>query len=198
MNPPTAFGEVFSSGDVDGQALKLAVVDSLPCGVIIVDTAGHVVLQHSAFVGDPVASGASDGSHNIRAIGPRRLDSGLPPPPDPEQFSGALIGKVVPAFEYSYRLPGDLVDRWAVAVASPLHDVTDRITGAVAIYNDITARKRREETLKRAHDFGSAVVNTAGCLVVVHDRQGRVELFNQACEHTTGYTLAEVLGLQTW
>jgi PAS domain S-box-containing protein len=47
-------------------------------------------------------------------------------------------------------------------------------------------------------DFISAVLDTAGALVVVLDRQGRVVRFNRACERTTGYSFDEARGRLLW
>ena len=47
-------------------------------------------------------------------------------------------------------------------------------------------------------DFLAAVLGTAGSLIVVLDRAGRIVLFNRACEEITGYAAGEVLGLPFW
>jgi PAS domain S-box-containing protein len=47
-------------------------------------------------------------------------------------------------------------------------------------------------------DFISAVLDTAGALVVVLDHQGRIVRFNRACERTTGYAFEEVRGRPLW
>ncbi|MCL7451889.1 MAG: PAS domain S-box protein, partial [Anaerolineae bacterium] len=47
-------------------------------------------------------------------------------------------------------------------------------------------------------DFLSAVLDTAGALVVVFDRQGRIVRFNRACERVTGYSSDEVRGKLLW
>jgi PAS domain S-box-containing protein len=51
-----------------------------------------------------------------------------------------------------------------------------------------------EETLRQEAHLCSAIMNTAGALVVVLDRQGRIIRFNRACEAATGYTFDEVKG----
>ncbi|MCJ7594509.1 MAG: PAS domain S-box protein, partial [Desulfobacterales bacterium] len=54
--------------------------------------------------------------------------------------------------------------------------------------------KKNEETLEKERDFISAVLSTAGALVVVLDREGRIFRFNRACEDLTGYSFDEVRG----
>jgi PAS domain S-box-containing protein len=63
---------------------------------------------------------------------------------------------------------------------------------------DISARKRAEQALQKERDFIDAVLETAGALVVVLDREGRILRFNRACEQTTGYSSEEVMGRYVW
>ena len=63
---------------------------------------------------------------------------------------------------------------------------------------DISERKRAEQTLQKERDFIDAVLETAGALVVVLDRDGRILRFNRACEQTTGYSSEEVMGRHVW
>jgi len=63
---------------------------------------------------------------------------------------------------------------------------------------DISERKRAEQALRKERDFIDAVLETAGTLVVVLDREGRILRFNRACETTTGYSSEEVMGQHMW
>lgn len=66
------------------------------------------------------------------------------------------------------------------------------------ILRDITGHNLVVEELRRQREFIEAVLETAGVLVVVLDRQGRILRFNRACEQTTGYSLEEVAGKTLW
>lgn len=71
------------------------------------------------------------------------------------------------------------------------------IAGEEVIFStwlDITELKQAQEALLKERDFTSAVLNTAGALVVVLDNEGRITRFNLACEKITGYRAQEVLG----
>jgi len=57
---------------------------------------------------------------------------------------------------------------------------------------------RSIDTLQAERDLLSAVLDTAGALVVVLDHQGRIVRFNRACEQTTGYRFEEVRRLPVW
>ncbi len=66
------------------------------------------------------------------------------------------------------------------------------------IYREVIERKKTEETLNQERNFISAVLDTAGALVIVVDSQGQIVRFNQACEQTTGYSFDEVRGRYFW
>ncbi len=48
------------------------------------------------------------------------------------------------------------------------------------------------------HDLAQIVIETVGALVVVLDREARIQRWNAACEHATGYERDEVLGRPFW
>lgn len=62
-----------------------------------------------------------------------------------------------------------------------------------AVY-DITERKETEIQLRRERNFVTAVLDTAGALVVVLSPEGEILRFNKACEDVSGYAFAEVRG----
>jgi PAS domain S-box-containing protein len=63
---------------------------------------------------------------------------------------------------------------------------------------DIDERKHIEEDLRWERNFVSAVLDTAGALVLVLDREGRVVRFNEACQRSSGYTREEARGRRFW
>jgi PAS domain S-box-containing protein len=62
----------------------------------------------------------------------------------------------------------------------------------------VTTQGKEAEVLRRERDLLSAVLDTAGALVVVLDREGRIVRFNRACETTTGYSFEEARGKALW
>lgn len=82
-----------------------------------------------------------------------------------------------------------------LAVSELKHPSGVRFTG---ILRDVSREKATEEALEAERSFISAVVDTAGALVVVLDPLGRIVRFNRACETTTGYAAEEVLGKPLW
>jgi PAS domain S-box-containing protein len=85
---------------------------------------------------------------------------------------------------------GEIV--WALfsLVLTELHGESVIVSGSY----DVTRRKLAERALEQERNFVSAVLDTAGALVVVLDREGRVVRFNRACERVTGYSFEEVRG----
>lgn len=57
---------------------------------------------------------------------------------------------------------------------------------------EIGEHKQAEAALQASEQFNKAVLDTAGTMVVVLDREGRIQGFNQACTLATGYSAAEV------
>ncbi len=116
---------------------------------------------------------------------------------------------------------GDNVSYWDVVLA-PISDAGG-VTGILNVTIDATERvqakrelerhrdrleemvsqrtaelRRANEALERERNFTSAVLDTAGALVVVVDRERRIVGFNHACEETTGWTAEEVKGKRFW
>jgi PAS domain S-box-containing protein len=86
-----------------------------------------------------------------------------------------------------------------------LQDVTDRVRATsvlqererqLALINETLEQRVQERTndIVRERNFTEAILNTAGALVCVLDRDGRIVRFNRACEVTTGYSATEVTG----
>jgi len=92
------------------------------------------------------------------------------------------------------RLDGRVVD----VETSAARFIDHEGMGIQVVLRDISERKRADQALQKERDFIDAVLETAGALVVVLDRDGRILRFNRACEQTTGYTSEEVLGRHAW
>jgi PAS domain S-box-containing protein len=57
---------------------------------------------------------------------------------------------------------------------------------------DITERKLAEDALKYAKEYAENLIQTANTMVVGMDTRGNINVFNQAAEAITGYTLSEI------
>lgn len=63
---------------------------------------------------------------------------------------------------------------------------------------DISQRRVIETDLRWQRDFFSAVLGTAGALIIVLDGEGRIVQFNRACEWITGYSFSEIEDRLLW
>ncbi|HEY9598766.1 MAG TPA: PAS domain S-box protein [Cyanophyceae cyanobacterium] len=77
-------------------------------------------------------------------------------------------------------------------------DNQGQVTGFISIVTDITQRKRTEQALIEERNFVSAILDIAGALIVVCDRESRFISINPACEKLTGYSLDELRGKSPW
>ncbi len=81
---------------------------------------------------------------------------------------------------------------WLRTSKVPLRDKDDRVIGVLGIYEDITARKLAEVTLREREEIFSAIVNRAveGILLVDAESMRFIEFNDAACEGL-GYTRDE-------
>ncbi|MCK4314607.1 MAG: PAS domain S-box protein, partial [Anaerolineae bacterium] len=87
---------------------------------------------------------------------------------------------------------------WVRDSAQAVRDSDGRVLYYEGVMEDITERKRTEEAFRRERDFSQSIVETTSALVMVLDADGRITLFNRACEELTGYTAAETIGCVMW
>jgi PAS domain S-box-containing protein len=68
----------------------------------------------------------------------------------------------------------------------------------VAVYDDITERKRVEEKLKDSEEHFRESIMNAPLPVMIHKENGKVVSINKAWTEITGYTLDEIPTIQKW
>ncbi|MCS4223670.1 two-component system CheB/CheR fusion protein, partial [Salinibacter ruber] len=83
---------------------------------------------------------------------------------------------------------------WYLMRLRPYRTVGDEVEGVVVTFIDITAQKHAARTLRAERDLVSALIDTAGALVIVLGEDGAIVRFNTACERLTGYDAAEAEG----
>ncbi len=82
------------------------------------------------------------------------------------------------------------------AALSPI--LFDQEQAVILTLRDITERRRAESALRDERDFVNAVVEAAGNVVVVLDREGRIVRFNRAAERITGYRFEDLREQPIW
>ena len=101
----------------------------------------------------------------------------------PLNAEGHTIGALI-LVDYTERLDVNLI-------LSPLEAVANRLGAEVL-------RKQIEEALREEQNFTTAVLNNAGSLIMVLDKEGRIVRFNKTCERLTGYSHLELKGCYLW
>ncbi len=82
-----------------------------------------------------------------------------------------------------------------VSVSSgPIRDASGTVVGMVALFSDISERKRADEALAASEARKDAILRSALDCLITLDADGRIVEFNPAAEETLGWTRAEATG----
>jgi PAS domain S-box-containing protein len=106
-----------------------------------------------------------------------------------------LLNATMPHFELTKRLikkTGEVV--WVQNSVSLVRDKDGQPSHFVAISQDITERKRVEESLAAEKERLAVTLYSIGDGVITADTEGRVVLMNKVAEQLTGWTQAEAVG----
>ncbi len=113
-------------------------------------------------------------------------------PADEEAFAATLRAGGTWRGSGTVRLP-DGSELWIESTVEPI--VTDgRVVGSVSVSRDMSTALEAQRALLAQERFVDAVLDVAGALVMVLDRNGRVVRFNHACEELSGRLYSEVVG----
>lgn len=167
-----------------------AVVDTAVDGVIVIDAFGKVLMFNPAcerlfgytvsevigqnvkmLMPEPYQSGHDDYLQNYRESGERKIIG----------IGREVLGRKRTGATF----PMDLSVGEAQEDGQPIF---------VGIIRDLSERKAAEKALREGAERMRAVVETAVDGVILIDSNGKVLMFNPACERLFGYTATEVLG----
>jgi PAS domain S-box-containing protein len=168
-----------------------SVIRSMPEGVVVADTTGQFIVVNDAarrmVGGGPPRISPAEWSKvfGLYVPGTDRLF-----PADELPLARAIRGEEITETEVLVRNPRLGAEAWVGASASPLRDGEGRLLGGVAVFRDLTERKRTGELTER---LSSAVEQTADG-VLITNRRGIIEYVNPAFEATTGYSRTEAIG----
>jgi PAS domain S-box-containing protein len=82
--------------------------------------------------------------------------------------------------------------------AELLSELANDLSHGITMLRIRAALDSATETLRKERNFSNAVIQTTGGLIVGFDQEGRIQMFNHACEKTTGYTFEEARGRRFW
>ncbi|MDO9387178.1 MAG: EAL domain-containing protein [Thiobacillus sp.] len=101
----------------------------------------------------------------------------------------------IAAGDLSQRAPQESIDELG-RLAHAFNHMTDALADA---RNNLEAQvEARSKALREISALQNEILDKAGALVVVLDREGRVRRFNRACEELSQYSFAEVEGKFVW
>ena len=111
-----------------------------------------------------------------------------------EKMDECFQGKVV-SYEIEYNDPR-LGERELFATYFPIEGSAG-VERVAAILQDVTESKRSERALRHTKDFSQNLIQTANVMILGLDRDGNVNLLNEAGEKITGYSFSELKG-KSW
>ncbi len=167
--------------------LQSAALEASANGIVITDTDGNITWANPAY-------SRLTGYKVEEVIGrnPRILKSGK----HPKSFYENLWKTILSGQSWH----GEMINRRSDGTLyheeqtiTPTRDESGNITHFIAIKQDITARKRAEEELRKL----ARAVEQSGHAIIITDLEGNIEFVNPAFTTITGYTPEEVLGKNT-
>ncbi|MGH9350478.1 MAG: response regulator [Vicinamibacterales bacterium] len=134
-----------------------SILDSMSDGVIVADEEGRFILVNPAAEEMlDVRAGDASGGEWATSHGLYLPDMVTPYPVDQFPLMRAIQGEAVDAAEVFVGRWRGGVDRWLSINATPLKDNEGVLHNGVAVFHDITARKRAEEELLKAKNAAEA------------------------------------------
>ncbi|NWF69954.1 MAG: PAS domain S-box protein [Chloroflexi bacterium] len=128
---------------------------------------------------------------------PRILQGAQTDPAMIEAMGQAIIAqRPFEGIVLNYRKDGSIF--WNKLSINPVFDEEGALMNWVGLVTDFTPIVEAEARLKQERDFSSAIINTAGSLIVVTDAAGRIVRLNPAFEAAIDYKEAEVIGQKVW
>jgi two-component system cell cycle sensor histidine kinase/response regulator CckA len=179
------------------EALLGTVLEQAPSGVTVYDREGNLLLANEAA---REILGANPGA---RLPGPDEPTTIAIHSPDGRRLaagelavSRALRGEPVFGIEVVIRPPDGSPERHLLTSCAPLRAGGGEVSGAVAIFSDVTAERQEAAARRRAEELLRVVLDEAPVGVMVFDRHAMPLMLNRAAraltgEVTTTYTMEE-------
>lgn len=167
--------------------LEFAMFDSIAAAVVVVDAASHIVAWNAAC--------AALTGRSFEDVQGRPALEFLTTPEEAREAArlsspfGDALGREP---ERRYPQGGD-EHRWISWRVTPMVG-SNGVDYAVALGEDVTARRRAEDAALRSQATLSGVISIAADAIISIDEGQRIIIFNEGAEKIFGYRSAEVVG----
>jgi len=171
-----------------------SVLEGIGDGVIIVDADGKRIYNLAAkrILGiDLTGLAVSEWNQKLLVFRP---DQKTVLPPDEFPTARASRGETVDDLEVFVRHAGAPKGIFISASARPLRNELGESQGVVAIFRDLTARRRAEETQRQL----AAIVQSTDDAMFSLDVEGLVTGWNAGAERLFGWTAEAIMGTNPW
>lgn len=173
--------------------LLLTVLDTLPAGVFVSDRDGRLILDNAS------ARRQLGSTEGWTAWGPAEgylllAPDGEPYPAEALPLAQAVTdGRETAEAELRVRRP-DGTEQTLLSAARPVRDEDGRITGGVAVFQDITARKLAEEERERLAEHVRLLLESTDQGIYGVDLEGRCTFINRAAARMLGFDPDTLVG----
>ena len=179
----------------DREALHRAIFDNAPEGIVVCDRQARIIMTNpaaDAIYNRPVPYGQEVESH--RSLSILHPDGRIYDPYELPLSRSALGGETCRQEELRIEWP-DGQQRWVLVNSDPLLDADGQLSGAVAVFQDVTLTKNLEQArLESEEKFAKAFFNSPGFMFISEAETGRILEVNDAYLHLTGFTRQEMIG----
>ncbi len=175
--------------------LLQSMLDNMSDGVVVADEAGKFLVFNRAaerIVGlGPIESEPREWSERYGVFYP---DQSTLYPSEQLPLARAIRGEEVDAAELFVRNPAQSEGLWVTVNARPLKDAHGVARGGVAVFQDVTLRKRAEEALRLSEQNLAITLDSIGDAMIATDAQRRITRMNPVAERLTGWRRDEAFG----
>ena len=172
------------------------LIEGFPLGVFVADAAGRPLYENRAFQNLTGTSLAELGSVTVfglpAAQGAYKAGTQRTYPADRTPLARALLGEgsTVTDMEFCQedrRLPVEVT-------GAPIFDGKGELRYAVAVYRDITERRKAEQAVALSEEKYRELVENINDVVFSTDAEGRISYISPVATHLLGYSTKDMVG----
>jgi PAS domain S-box-containing protein len=135
--------EVTTAPHVIESAQLAAILEQLPCGVLVLDASAQPALVNKMCrqILGPGLDSMRSVEEQAEEFAPKEATTGVPVPVG-SMVARVLAGEEIRAYELTFRAPGADAEIWIQVSGAPLRDSVGAVTGVVVVLTDVTRERR--------------------------------------------------------